>query len=314
MGSRRPGREQALLVLAHLSKGETTPRSAGGFVVGADVCAPVRPRGRRRPRRGGTDSRPGGRPGLPQGVREHSTAPLLAIDRVGMVLGHDRAFNSGKHKRRRFNVPVIWLIRSGRLVRTSPGSARRPPRHGPRLGSLSWFAPSAATSGAATSGAVRSRRSSSTTRHRHLARVRPPERLPALQRRSHPATRNRPPLSSAAPTTAGDGTPTGVQDREQIPAGRGQVRGRGQGEVEGVRARHRGPAGRPAAAPGRWSASSRRGGSGAALAHRCGVGHRQRPAWWPCPTSCCAGVTDGRGPANRYGGQKTSTRISSVLR
>lgn len=44
---------------------------------------------------------------------------LLAIDRVGMASGRDRAFYSGKHKRHGVNVQVL-ADPVGRLVRVSP--------------------------------------------------------------------------------------------------------------------------------------------------------------------------------------------------
>ena len=56
-GAWPPGR-QALLVLAHLRKGETYTALAGGFGVGTTHGVPLRPRRPRRARRGRTHAGP----------------------------------------------------------------------------------------------------------------------------------------------------------------------------------------------------------------------------------------------------------------
>ena len=117
MGSRwrrlPPGR-QALLVLAHLRKGETYTALAGGFGVGTTTVF--------RYVREGVDVLAAVAPTLDQALdiaRRKAfvilDGTLLSIDRVGMASGYDRAFFSGKHKRHGVNVQVI-ADPAGRLV------------------------------------------------------------------------------------------------------------------------------------------------------------------------------------------------------
>src|SRR6476620_6633285 len=121
MGSRwrrlPPGR-QALLVLAHLRKGETYTALAGGFGVGTTTVF--------RYVREGIDVLAAVAPTLDQAqdsARRKAfvilDGTLLSIDRVGMASGYDRAFFSGKHKRHGVNVQVI-ADPAGRLVWASP--------------------------------------------------------------------------------------------------------------------------------------------------------------------------------------------------
>jgi len=121
MGSRwrrlPPGR-QALLVLAHLRKGETYTALAGGFGVGTTTVF--------RYVREGVDVLAAVAPTLDQALdiaRRKAfvilDGTLLSIDRVGMASGYDRAFFSGKHKRHGVNVQVI-ADPAGRLVWASP--------------------------------------------------------------------------------------------------------------------------------------------------------------------------------------------------
>ena len=121
MGSRwrrlSPGR-QALLVLAHLRKGETYTALAGGFGVGTTTVF--------RYVREGVDVLAAVAPTLDQALdvaRRKAfvilDGTLLSIDRVGMASGYDRGFFSGKHKRHGVNVQVI-ADPAGRLVWASP--------------------------------------------------------------------------------------------------------------------------------------------------------------------------------------------------
>ena len=112
-----PGR-QALLVLAHLRKGETYTALAGGFGVGTTTVF--------RYVREGVDVLAALAPTLDQALdvaRRKAfvilDGTLLSIDRVGMASGYDRAFFSGKHKRHGVNVQVI-ADPAGRLVWASP--------------------------------------------------------------------------------------------------------------------------------------------------------------------------------------------------
>src|SRR6476659_352904 len=110
--------EQALLVLAHLNKGETYTALAAGFGVGtATVFRYVRE---------GVDVLAAVAPSLNKALdlaRRKAfvilDGTLLPIDRVGMTSGYDRAFYSGKHKRHGVNVQVI-ADPAGRLVWASP--------------------------------------------------------------------------------------------------------------------------------------------------------------------------------------------------
>ena len=121
MGSRwrrLPAGEQALLVLAHLNKGETYTALAGGFGVGTTTVF--------RYVREGVDVLAAVAPTLDQALdvaRRKAfvilDGTLLSIDRVGMASGFDRGFYSGKHKRHGLNVQVI-ADPAGRLVWASP--------------------------------------------------------------------------------------------------------------------------------------------------------------------------------------------------
>ncbi len=109
--------EQALLVLAHLNKGETYTALAGGFGVGTTVFRSVRE---------GVDVLAAVAPTLNQALdvaRRKAfvvlDGTLLSIDRGGMASGYDRGFYSGKHKRHGMNVQVI-ADPVGRLVWASP--------------------------------------------------------------------------------------------------------------------------------------------------------------------------------------------------
>jgi hypothetical protein len=117
MGSRwrrlPPGR-QALLVLAHLRKGETYTALAGGFGVGTTTVF--------RYVREGIDVLAAVATTLDQALEIARRkafvildGTLLSIDRVGMTSGYDRVFYSGKHKRHGVNVQVL-ADPAGRLV------------------------------------------------------------------------------------------------------------------------------------------------------------------------------------------------------
>jgi hypothetical protein len=110
--------EQAVLVLAHLNKGETYAALAGGFGVGTTTVF--------RYVREGVDVLAALAPTLDQALdlaRRKAyvilDGALLSIDRVGMASGRDRAFFSGKHKRHGVNVQVL-ADPAGRLVWASP--------------------------------------------------------------------------------------------------------------------------------------------------------------------------------------------------
>jgi DDE superfamily endonuclease len=99
-----PGR-QALLVLAHLRKGETYTALASGFGVGTTTVF--------RYVREGVDVLAAVAPTLDQALdvaRRKAfvilDGTLLSIDRVGMASGYDRAFFSGKHKRHGLDDPA----------------------------------------------------------------------------------------------------------------------------------------------------------------------------------------------------------------
>src|SRR6476660_1775712 len=128
MGSRwrrlPPGR-QALLVLAHLRKGETYTALAGGFGVGTTTVF--------RYVREGVAVLAAVAPTLEQALdvaRRKAfvilDGTLLSIDRVGMASGYDRGFFSGKHKRHGVNVQVI-ADPAGRLVTLQDPPDRRGP-------------------------------------------------------------------------------------------------------------------------------------------------------------------------------------------
>jgi hypothetical protein len=117
-GRRLPAGRQALLVLAHLTKGETYTALAGGFGVGTTTVF--------RYVREGVDVLAAVAPTLEEALdvaRRKAfvilDGTLLSIDRVGMVSGYDRGFYSGKHKRHGLNVQVI-ADPAGRLVWASP--------------------------------------------------------------------------------------------------------------------------------------------------------------------------------------------------
>jgi hypothetical protein len=88
---RLPAGRQALLVLAHLNKGETYTALAGGFGVGTTTVF--------RYVREGVDVLAATAPTLDEALdlaRRKAfvilDGTLLSIDRVGMVSGHDRGF------------------------------------------------------------------------------------------------------------------------------------------------------------------------------------------------------------------------------
>ncbi len=115
---RLPAGRQALLVLAHLRKGETYTALASGFGIGTTTVY--------RYVREGLDVLATAAPTL-----EHALdvarrkafvildGTLLRIDRVGMTGGHDRPYYSGKHKAHGVNVQVL-ADPAGRLVWASP--------------------------------------------------------------------------------------------------------------------------------------------------------------------------------------------------
>ncbi len=109
---------QALLVLAHLRKGETCTALAGGFGIGTTTA--------HRYIRDGLDVLAAVAPTREQALEvARRTAfvvldgTLLAIDRVGVASGRDRAFYSGKHQRHGVNVQVL-ADPTGRLIWASP--------------------------------------------------------------------------------------------------------------------------------------------------------------------------------------------------
>jgi hypothetical protein len=100
-----PGR-QALLVVAHLRKGETYADLACGFKIGTSTVY--------RYLREALALLAAMAPTLEQAIEVASRkafvigdGTLLRIDRVGMASGRDRAFYSGKHKAHGLNVQVI---------------------------------------------------------------------------------------------------------------------------------------------------------------------------------------------------------------
>lgn len=112
-----PGR-QALLVLAHLRKGETYRDLAVGFGVGTTTAY--------RYLREAIDLLAELAPTLEQAMAVAATkayvvldGTLLRIDRVAMASKGDRAFYSGKHKAHGVNVQVI-ADPAGRLIWASP--------------------------------------------------------------------------------------------------------------------------------------------------------------------------------------------------
>src|SRR5919107_6174735 len=117
-----PG-QQALLVIAHLRKGETYRDLAEGFGIGTSTVY--------RYLREGVELLAAMAPTLAQAIAVAQRkafvildGTLLRIDRVGMTAGCDRPYYSGKHKVHGVNVQVI-ADPAGRLVWASlavPGS------------------------------------------------------------------------------------------------------------------------------------------------------------------------------------------------
>ena len=112
-----PGR-QALLVVAHLRKGETYADLACGFRIGTSTVY--------RYIREALELLAAMAPTLAQAIEVARRkafvildGTLLRIDRVGMTSGYDRAFYSGKHKAHGLNVQVV-ADPIGRLVWISP--------------------------------------------------------------------------------------------------------------------------------------------------------------------------------------------------
>jgi len=113
----QPGR-QALLVLAHLRKGETYADLARGFDVGTTTVY--------RYLREALDLLAALAPSLEQAMEVARgkayvilDGSLLRIDRVGMVAKQDRPYCSGKHKCHGLNVQVL-ADPAGRLIWVSP--------------------------------------------------------------------------------------------------------------------------------------------------------------------------------------------------
>src|SRR4051794_27342924 len=109
---------QALLVVAHLRKGETYAELACGFRIGTSTVY--------RYLREAIGLLAALAPTLQQAIEVAAgkafvilDGTLLRIDRVGMASGYDRAFYSGKHKCHGLNVQVI-ADPAGRLVWISP--------------------------------------------------------------------------------------------------------------------------------------------------------------------------------------------------
>ncbi len=115
---RLPAGRQALLVVAHLRKGETYADLAHGFAVGTTTVY--------RYLREGLDVLAALAPTLAQAIAVAAAkafvvldGTLLHIDRVGMTAGQDRPYYSGKHKCHGVNVQVL-ADPAGRLVWASP--------------------------------------------------------------------------------------------------------------------------------------------------------------------------------------------------
>lgn len=109
---------QALMVLAHLRKGETYRDLAAGFGVGTTTAY--------RYLREGLSVLAELAPTLTDAVQVAARkayvtldGTLLRIDRVAMASGHDRPYYSGKHKAHGVNVQVI-ADPTGQLVWASP--------------------------------------------------------------------------------------------------------------------------------------------------------------------------------------------------
>jgi DDE superfamily endonuclease/Helix-turn-helix of DDE superfamily endonuclease len=109
---------QALLVMAHLRKGETYSDLAGGFGIGTTTVF--------RYIREALDVLAALAPTLAEALKVARRkafvildGTLLSIDRVGMSSGRDRPYYSGKHKRHGVNVQVL-ADPVGRLIWASP--------------------------------------------------------------------------------------------------------------------------------------------------------------------------------------------------
>jgi hypothetical protein len=115
---RLPVGRQALLVVAHLRKGETYADLARGFEIGTTTVY--------RYLHEGLDLLAAMAPTLQQAIAVAAAkafvtldGTLLHIDRVGMGSGQDRPYYSGKHKPHGVNVQVL-ADPAGRLVWASP--------------------------------------------------------------------------------------------------------------------------------------------------------------------------------------------------
>jgi hypothetical protein len=109
---------QALLVIAHLRKGETYTDLAAGFGIGTTTAF--------RYIREAIDALAAQAPTLEQAIEIAARkafvildGTLLRIDRIGMASGQDRRFYSGEHKCHGVNVQVI-SDPMGRLIWASP--------------------------------------------------------------------------------------------------------------------------------------------------------------------------------------------------
>jgi hypothetical protein len=110
--------EQALLVVAHLRKGETYADLAAGFAIGTTTAF----RYIREALAVLAALAPSLRDAVTVAIRKAFVildGTLLRIDRVGMGSGRDRPYYSGKHKAHGVNVQVI-ADPAGRLVWASP--------------------------------------------------------------------------------------------------------------------------------------------------------------------------------------------------
>jgi hypothetical protein len=110
--------EQALMVLAHLRKGETYRDLANGFGVGVTTAY--------RYLKEGLTVLAAMAPTLEQAIQTAKKkayvtldGTLVRIDRVAMASGRDRPYYSGKHKAHGVNVQVI-ADPAGRLIWASP--------------------------------------------------------------------------------------------------------------------------------------------------------------------------------------------------